>query len=787
MTTQRNPLERALVVALVVGWTACFIMAARNIVGGRSYPLIFVSGPADAAGHPVVTAFRGDPPLDADSPAVGDVILRVGQADLAGVGPVAFLGIFTEQAGSRLRVPAEVERGGIRRAVSLPAGSTHVFLPLLLVAPVFAGVALLLWLRARADPAARAFSLSFANLAFFLASGVMGSRLAAYVSFFLHLVTMTLTGPLGLRALLLFPHGRPLSAASRRWPWLFGVLGILHTAHFGWPVPPAVGLPAAALVVVVLLAVQLAVVTRAYQRADAIGRRQLRWVLFGTYCAAMPPMVAGLLAAASPSFQVLYWMSLSAIACIPLSILISILRFNLFDIDRIISATASYNVLLTAAITLGAAIVPPTARASAELFGVEPWLGQVGLSLPLAVAVVLCHQRLRPHIDRLFFADRWALDVGMHALLTDLSNVSEPRELLGRMVDGLTRLVHPETCAVYARRDESFLSCVAEGHTVPPALALDGPLIATLKARREPIVLDRAGRPPGVAVDPFERAVLETLGAAVVVPIWRQQALFLVLCLGRKRSGDVYTPTDVRLLAMLGDKVCSELERFEQAATLQQSRSMQDALRRYVPGAVATAIESGDVLEPSEREITVLFVDLRGYTTLCEPLGPHEIFATVNRYTETVSTAIRQHGGTVVEFHGDGLMAMFGVPAELKQKEAAAVRAARQVVAALATESAPGTAPLTVGVGIATGPAFVGNIRSADRLIWTAVGNTVNLAARLQQLTREMTALIAVDPPTHAAAGSAVADFRACSAVLIRGRQAPTDLYVLPLDDQAAA
>jgi adenylate cyclase len=82
---------------------------------------------------------------------------------------------------------------------------------------------------------------------------------------------------------------------------------------------------------------------------------------------------------------------------------------------------------------------------------------------------------------------------------------------------------------------------------------------------------------------------------------------------------------------------------------------------------------------------------------------------------------------------------------------------------------------------------MVGNIRSADRLIWTALGNTVNLAARLQALTREMQALVAIDAATHAAAGDAVRDFRCCVGVPIRGRSNPEDVYVLPIVGQAAA
>src|SRR5207253_3078488 len=83
------------------------------------------------------------------------------------------------------------------------------------------------------------------------------------------------------------------------------------------------------------------------------------------------------------------------------------------------------------------------------------------------------------------------------------------------------------------------------------------------------------------------------------------------------------------------------------------------------------------------------------------------------------------------DFAGDGMMAVFGAPTLLPNREAAAVRAAREIGIALGTLAPPGAAtPLAAGIGIASGPAFVGNVRSADRLFWTALGNTTNLAAR---------------------------------------------------------
>jgi class 3 adenylate cyclase len=277
---------------------------------------------------------------------------------------------------------------------------------------------------------------------------------------------------------------------------------------------------------------------------------------------------------------------------------------------------------------------------------------------------------------------------------------------------------------------------------------------------------------------PFDRATLETLGVEVVLPIRRGDALVAFSCLGVKRSGDIYSPTEVALLGKVADRFAEVLARLDAESVAREAQAMQSALRRYVPGAIADRVRSGAGLEPAEREVTVLFVDLRDYTRYAEQRSAQDVFAALNEHTERASAIVQASGGAVVEFHGDGMMAVFGAPEALERKELHAVEAGRRIV-----DTMPGH--LTVGVGIATGPAFVGSIRSADRLIWTAVGSTTNLAARLQSLTRELRASLAVDETTRERAGYVCSDFQRHTDVAIRGRSARQTVFALPLPEPA--
>jgi adenylate cyclase len=193
----------------------------------------------------------------------------------------------------------------------------------------------------------------------------------------------------------------------------------------------------------------------------------------------------------------------------------------------------------------------------------------------------------------------------------------------------------------------------------------------------------------------------------------------------------------------------------------------------------------GADLASGQREVSVLFVDIRGYTGFAEDRKAEEIFSTVNRYTEAVSRIVEEHAGSVVEFNGDGMMAIFGAPRKLAHKERAAVEAGREIVQAVGAlpveDPSGGETTLSVGVGIATGETFVGNIQAVDRMIWTAIGNTTNLAARLQHLTRELDASMVIDSLTRERSRSAAGGFEKRPDVPIRGRRETQDVYLLPM------
>ncbi len=256
------------------------------------------------------------------------------------------------------------------------------------------------------------------------------------------------------------------------------------------------------------------------------------------------------------------------------------------------------------------------------------------------------------------FAERHELTQRFERLRSELAGCGGVEELTTRAGEGIDALLRPESIATYARAGEAFTPLFVRGRAAPPAFEVKNALVQVLEARGTPLFA-RAKE-----LGPFERAALETLGAEVVVPVLREKQLLAFTCLAGKRSGDIYTASDLALLAAVAERCSEVIARLDADEVTRQAQAMQSALRRYVPGAVAERVLRGDALEPGKREVSVLFVDIRDYTRVTEGLEAADVFATLNEHTERVSRIVQESGGTVVEFNGDGLMAVFGAPEE---------------------------------------------------------------------------------------------------------------------------
>jgi adenylate cyclase len=214
-----------------------------------------------------------------------------------------------------------------------------------------------------------------------------------------------------------------------------------------------------------------------------------------------------------------------------------------------------------------------------------------------------------------------------------------------------------------------------------------------------------------------------------------------------------------RATVTTNDELGYVAERFnDMVAALRRGEVVRGLLDQYVSPAVAQhAVESGAELGGRLVHCTVLFADIRDFTGLSERLPPDQLVLLLNRFMGAMVGVVAAHGGLVHKFGGDSLLAVFGTPLNACEDHAAsAVRAALGMRRALegvsAGEAEEGRGILRVGVGIATGPVVAGNIGGKERIEYTVIGAAVNLAARLQTMTREVEADILLHSDTYAAA-----------------------------------
>jgi adenylate cyclase len=217
---------------------------------------------------------------------------------------------------------------------------------------------------------------------------------------------------------------------------------------------------------------------------------------------------------------------------------------------------------------------------------------------------------------------------------------------------------------------------------------------------------------------------------------------------------------------------------------LRQEEIIRKLFSLYVtPEVAAHAITHGAQLGGELAEATVLFADIRGFTTMTERLGPEAVIALLNRYFEAMSTVIATHGGLVNKFGGDSLLAVFGSPVNAAEDHAArAVLSARGILTALKTFNADQLArnepELRIGIGVATGPVVAGNVGSMDRLEYTVIGDTVNLASRLEELTKTLKISILLAESTAIGASDTM-PLNPIADVEVRGKTGQLKVYTL--------
>ncbi|MDR1489195.1 MAG: adenylate/guanylate cyclase domain-containing protein [Desulfovibrio sp.] len=267
------------------------------------------------------------------------------------------------------------------------------------------------------------------------------------------------------------------------------------------------------------------------------------------------------------------------------------------------------------------------------------------------------------------------------------------------------------------------------------------------------------------------RIYLPVAGALIAAAVLLSRHFFV--------SGLFLSPLYVVItVAVMG--ACLVFLRFWQEE--RQKLILRNAFSRYVSPEIVRRITKlrGNLFAGEERELSILFTDIRGFTSLSEKLSPQQIVLLLNRYFTPMTALVREHSGTMDKFIGDALMAFWNAPLDVPEHPARAVSVALAMQEKLLTLNGELEAEfgveLRIGAGIHTGAAYVGNMGSAELVNYTLIGDNVNLASRLEGLCPQYGVGVVVSGETRMMCADKFA-FQYLDTIRVKGKSQPVSVY----------
>ena len=280
-------------------------------------------------------------------------------------------------------------------------------------------------------------------------------------------------------------------------------------------------------------------------------------------------------------------------------------------------------------------------------------------------------------------------------------------------------------------------------------------------------------------------------------PLWSTLGLLAIVA---AVAGGVWAAFDRQQLWIAGHPAiaaAAAIYLWQGLAGLLQERAQRQAIRNtfalYVPeGVVSELIAHPEKISlgGEQRELTLLFSDLAGFTSAAEALAPQEVAALLNEYFKDMSEVIFRHRGTIDKFIGDAIMAFWNAPVDDPDHAAHGLLAARDMLAALDGVNTRlrerGLPPVDMRIGVHTGAAIVGNLGSPTRFSYTAIGDSVNLASRLEGVNKYYGTRLLISGDTVSRLGRHANELalRPVDSVRVKGKTEAVDLYTLCLHPQ---
>ena len=342
--------------------------------------------------------------------------------------------------------------------------------------------------------------------------------------------------------------------------------------------------------------------------------------------------------------------------------------------------------------------------------------------------------------------------------------------MVDRILSVVFELLNADGAAVWLTSGRYASKSRAGDHVVEvPRAIIDQALISTTGLLTNNALLDER-------FDRSKSVMIRGIKSVMAVPLRTRSGTIGILYVESVSMSAAFTDEDLPLLDSIASQASIMLDNAALVAQVQKEVETRASLSRFLSAAAVEEVLSGRMkvnMAGQNAEVTVLFADIRGFTTMSGQMPPEEVVRFLNAFFGEAVDAVERNGGVVDKFIGDCVMALWGSVDHREDGARKAIAAALEIVQRAGKITVKGV-PLEVGVGINTGPAVVGAIGAARRLDYTAIGSTVNLAARLCGIAATGEVLVTSDTLLRAGPGVI---HEANESVILKGIDAPIVPY----------
>lgn len=551
-----------------------------------------------------------------------------------------------------------------------------------------------------------------------------------------------------------------------RYPWLEYLIYLpalllavgyqLYLITFSWDNPPA-WIPHLSQVAQVnriftlscVACLALMIIHSLFKASTVIARLRARLILIGITIAFLAPALIMLVVI---FFKIDFpWNYLVFFTTFfPASIAYSIIRHNLFDADALIKQALGYAVM-TVILIVAYALVS---------LGLNFFLGQYRIAQSRAfpifftLAFILIFNPLRNRIqnlvDRLFFRKEYDAKEIIDRLSTAITSLMDLPQILRQLVipfshdmfidNSAVLLLNNSGTAYYVRHTEG-----ERRHEIKEVTFNKNEALPQLieKEKKEITKYD-------VLEDPKYKEIcldcsqnFSALHASLIIPMVLRGEVIGFLSLGDKKSGKFYNREDIDLLRTLAGQGAVAIENARLAEQMKNEEAVRANLARYLSPQIVDQIIKNDVkvdLGGDRKEVTVLFSDIRNFTSISESLNPDQLVQFLNEYFTEMARVIFKNQGSLDKYIGDAIIAVFGSLIPLENPAEAAVKTSVEMMREMGRLNEKWKNQygfnMEMGIGLNTGAVFLGNIGSPDRMEFTVIGDPVNIASRLSGLAK---------------------------------------------------